>query len=154
MNYETIRQTILEDTTTDIESIHGPSHWDRVQRNGLYLARTNGADQRVVRLFALFHDSMRLDDYSDPEHGWRAKEYILTVEHLLVELDGQAFDQLCYACERHTHQRHHDDVTIGTCWDADRLDLPRVGIEPAAEYLNTAEAIRIAESGDFSALET
>ena len=30
----------------------------------------------------------------------------------------------------HTQVRYSDDVTIGTCWDADRLDLLRCQIEP------------------------
>ena len=32
------------------------------------------------------------------------------------------------------------DPTIGCCWDADRLDLGRVGIEPEAEYQSTVAA--------------
>ena len=31
-------------------------------------------------------------------------------------------------------------MTVQTCWDADRLDLGRVGIKPDARYLCTAEA--------------
>ena len=43
-------------------AIHGPSHWVRVERNGLYIARRTGANQAVVSLFALFHDSRREND--------------------------------------------------------------------------------------------
>ena len=153
MNYEQIWQTVLSDTTVEVESIHGPSHWVRVERNGLYIARQNSADQRVVKLFALFHDCMRLNDDDDPEHGLRAKEYILTIAHKLTSLEEAAIAQLCYACEWHTDQQHHDDITIGTCWDADRLDLSRVGILPSADYLNTETAKKMAKYGDFSALE-
>ena len=32
------------------------------------------------------------------------------------------------------------DVTIQTCWNADRLDLGRVGIKPNPTYLGTAAA--------------
>jgi uncharacterized protein len=32
------------------------------------------------------------------------------------------------------------DVTIQTCWDADRLDLGRVGTKPNPTYLGTAAA--------------
>jgi uncharacterized protein len=32
------------------------------------------------------------------------------------------------------------DVTVLTCWDADRLDLGRVGIRPDPTYLCTAAA--------------
>jgi uncharacterized protein len=41
-----------------------------------------------------------------------------------------------------THERTHPDVTIRTCWDADRLDLGRVGITPHPEYLRTEVARR------------
>ena len=39
-----------------------------------------------------------------------------------------------------------------TCWDADRLDLGRVGIIPDSKYLFNAEAKRIADHGDRKAL--
>ena len=32
------------------------------------------------------------------------------------------------------------DITVLTCWDADRLDLGRVGIRPRAKELCTAAA--------------
>ena len=32
------------------------------------------------------------------------------------------------------------DVTVQTCWDADRLDLGRVGIRPHPRYLCTPAA--------------
>lgn len=153
MNYDQLWQATIADTTADIHNVHGLEHWARVERNGVYIARANGADERVVRLFALFHDCMRLNDGSDPEHGLRAKEYILTIADRLTALDQPALDQLCYACEWHTHQHHHDDITIGTCWDADRLDLPRVGITPDAKYLNTSTAKYIARTQDFADLE-
>ena len=41
-------------------SIHGPSHWRRVERNGLWLAERSSGDVFVVRLFAWFHDSCRV----------------------------------------------------------------------------------------------
>ena len=28
-------------------------------------------------------------------------------------------------------------ATVGCCWDADRLDLPRVGVAPTAEFMST-----------------
>ena len=47
-------------------SVHGLQHWQRVERNGLYLAKKEGGDDLVVSLFALFHDSQRVNDYEDP----------------------------------------------------------------------------------------
>ena len=44
------------------------------------------------------------------------------------------------ACREHSSGRIHADVTVQTCWDADRLDLGRVGIKPNPAYLCTEEA--------------
>ena len=44
------------------------------------------------------------------------------------------------ACEGHSSGRTVEDITVCTCWDADRLDLGRVGIQPKAQYLCTAPA--------------
>jgi len=56
-------------------SDHGPDHWRRVERNGLLLAESSGADIVVVRLFALFHDSRRENEFTDPDHGRRGAAY-------------------------------------------------------------------------------
>jgi hypothetical protein len=37
----------------------------------------------------------------------------------------------------HTDGHITDDPLVGACWDADRLDLPRVGIAPDPRYLST-----------------
>jgi hypothetical protein len=57
----------------DWHGIHGVSHWARVRNNGLKLAVHTGANRKVVELFAFLHDSCRLDDGFDREHGWRAR---------------------------------------------------------------------------------
>jgi uncharacterized protein len=49
---------------------------------------------------------------------------------LLFDLPDHEFRLLDRACVGHTHKRTHPNVTIQTCWDADRLDLGRVGITP------------------------
>jgi uncharacterized protein len=51
-----------------------------------------------------------------------------------------AFDLLFYACAFHTDGLIDADPTVQTCWDADRLDLPRAGIRPAADRLCTTAA--------------
>ena len=30
-------------------------------------------------------------------------------------------------------------ITIGTCWDADRLDLGRVGVIPSVDFMSTQD---------------
>ena len=42
----------------------------------------------------------------------------------------------------HTDGTISDDPTIGCCWDADRLDLPRVGMQPDPALLSTEAAAR------------
>ena len=61
-------------------------------------------------------------------------------------LERRAFDLLLLAVSDHTMGYVHDDPTIRVCWDADRLDLPRVGTRTDPEYLGTRAAKRILES--------
>ncbi len=42
-----------------------------------------------------------------------------------------------FALVRHDMGETSSQVTVGTCWDADRLDLPRVGVEPESKYFST-----------------
>jgi uncharacterized protein len=55
----------------------------------------------------------------------------------LFEVAEKQLEQLLYACEYHHQGITSDDPTIGTCFDADRLDLPRVGIWPEPQYMST-----------------
>jgi len=57
------------------------------------------------------------------------------------------------ALSGHTLGKQTTNVAIATCWDADRLDLGRVGIQPDEKYLLTAEAKRITRESDFSVLD-
>jgi uncharacterized protein len=128
-------------------SAHGPSHWRRVEQFGIDLAKEAGADLTVVRLFAVFHDSRRQDEFTDHEHGLRGAELAQLVRGQLYALSDARFALLYYACAYHERGRTSDDPTIGCCWDADRLDLPRVGIQPAPELMSTAMGKRLAATG-------
>lgn len=132
-------------------SIHGVSHWQTVERNGAYLCQFNSADLEVVRLFALFHDSKREDDYRDLEHGPRAETYLREIRELVPLKDAQ-FEFLCIACRTHTTGQIPENETIATCWDSDRLDIGRVGIKPKEKYFSTTEAQRIVRENEFSVL--
>jgi uncharacterized protein len=137
-----ILQFVLEDYALPWSGPHGVAHWARVFENGLRLAEETGADVEVVRLFAVLHDSRRVDEGRDPDHGPRAAEFARTLRGRLFDLPEPEFLLLHRACAGHTHERTHPDVTIQTCWDADRLDLGRVGITPHPRYLCTEEAKR------------
>jgi uncharacterized protein len=126
-------------------SLHGSDHWQRVERNALDLApHTPGVDVLIVRLFAVLHDSNRHNESWDPEHGARAADWAreLNESAKLFRLDDARLDLLCDAMARHDKGQVSDDPTIGTCWDADRLDLPRVGIRPATRFMSTLEGKR------------
>jgi uncharacterized protein len=132
-----------------VYSIHGPDHWRRVERNGLLLATRTGADITVVRLFALFHDSRREHDDRDEGHGARGAEYAATLRGIEYQISDEQFALLYYACTWHTDAEHSDSATIGTCWDADRLDLGRVGIVPDPKFMSTPFGREIADYGSI-----
>ncbi|MBI1372163.1 MAG: HD domain-containing protein [Phycisphaera sp.] len=123
---------------------HGVSHWARVLENGVRLAESTGADARVVELFALFHDSQRINESSDPGHGSRGAKLARHMRDegwdALTALSDDEFEMMCDACDRHTDGTTDGPVTVQTCWDADRLDLFRVGMYPDTRYLCTAAA--------------
>ena len=119
------------------DSIHGPWHWKRVEKNALELAEESGADILVVRLFAVFHDSKRRGESYDRNHGLRGAEFAQELRGQFFDLADERMKLLVRACEGHEKGKTSSDATIGTCWDADRLDLPRVGITPWSKYMST-----------------
>jgi len=122
------------------EGIHGYAHWLRVCENGLRLAEINGANPRIITYFAFSHDSQRHSDGFDLQHGPRAVVFIRNFLRPLIKLDSGEFDLLLAACDQHTGGKNHADISVMTCWDADRLDLMRVGIRPNPKYLCTEAA--------------
>lgn len=142
MNLKPILQTILAEHALPLGDIHGVAHWARVLENGLRLAEETQANVDVVTLFAVLHDCRRINEGTDPDHGPRAAEFAAQLRGDVLELDDHLFRLLCRACEGHTHERTHSDITIQTCWDADRLDLGRVGITPHPSRLCTEVAKR------------
>jgi uncharacterized protein len=142
INIRLILEAALEDYVLPWSGIHGVSHWARVMENGLRLAEQTGADVEIVRLFAVLHDSRRRNENWDPAHGPRAADFAATLRGRLFDLPDIEFELLDQACRGHTHERTHPNVTVQTCWDADRLDLGRVGITPAPDRLCTDIARR------------
>ena len=137
-----IVRAVLEEYALPWDGDHGVAHWARVLENGLRLAEETGAIIEVVRLFAVLHDSRRINESRDNRHGPRAAEFARTLRGRLIDLPEPEFELLHRACAGHTIERSHPDVTIRTCWDADRLDLGRVGITPHPSYLCTEAARR------------
>jgi uncharacterized protein len=132
-----IREYVMSIFKCGAHSIHGPSHWQRVDAFGLDIAKASGADLTVVRLFALLHDSCRQDDGADLDHGPRAAEMLDRIVPSVFAIDPGRFDLLKEAIRLHTSGLTTKEPTIGTCWDADRLDIGRVGMTPDDKYMST-----------------
>lgn len=140
MNEPELLRILKEQFALDWGGIHGVSHWERVRENGSRLAGLTGAKLRVVELFALLHDSRRENDGRDPEHGSRAADFARTLAGSVFDLGPFDLDLLVSACRDHSKGFMDGDVTVMTCWDADRLDLGRVGMTPNPRRLCTAAA--------------
>lgn len=123
----------------DLGGIHGQNHWARVHENGLYLAEQTGADPEILELFAYLHDSQRLSDGWDRDHGRRASEFVKGLR-AFSPLCDEKLELLVYACAYHSDGLTEAHITVQTCWDADRLDLGRAGIRPDPRYLCTTAA--------------
>ena len=131
---------------------HGEVHWRCVTATGLELASsTGGVERAVVFCFGLLHDTRRENEAVDPEHGARAAAFAAELQSQgLLPLDDARFALLIEALRLHSDGRLSDDTTIGTCWDADRLHLPRVSIEPNPAFFSTPAAhgpARLAAAG-------
>lgn len=137
----------------DIGCDHGLSHWKRVEEIGQYLAKYTKADPEVIYLFSYLHDSQRENEGRDPDHGARASSFIKELYNKNVNplvISPERLDQLTFACEHHNDPgAKSDDITVKTCWDADRLDLWRIGNMPDPTLLYTAIAKK-KETIDFA----
>ena len=124
----------------DHEGYHGFDHWMRVLHNGRLLVRGENANLKVVELFCLLHDTQRHNENVDPQHGQRAAQFAETLRGDWFELTDDEMDLLTEALTYHSDGYTVGDITVKACWDADRLDLGRVGIRPAPERLCTDTA--------------
>lgn len=127
---------------------HGLDHWWRVWKNALLISAGDGSvDMEVVAMFALFHDSMRLNDGQDPAHGmrgfrlWeRCKQVSPDLEHIFHHRQEELFFE---AVVEHSNSHTTTNPTIAVCWDADRLDLHRMGVWPDTHFMSTQEGIAL-----------
>lgn len=81
-----------------------------------------------------------LNDGYDPGHGPRAAQFARTLAGTAFELRSADLDLLMSACDGHSKGLMVGDITVLTCWDADRLDLGRIGIRPHPSRLCTEAA--------------
>ncbi len=131
---------ILESYTLPTFGTHGIRHWARVYENGMRLGKENEANLTVVGLFAVFHDSRRENEGVDLGHGKRAAEFMRTLWGSWFEISDDEFALLYTACAHHTDEQTHKNISVQTCYDADRLDLARAGIRVDPQRLCTPAA--------------
>ena len=125
----------------DWQGIHGAGHWARVAFHGRYLAKELGVPPLVPHLFALLHDAQRRDEGRDPDHGPRAARFVRQLQaEGRLGLGEEDLDLLAMACEGHSAGSREAPLIVQVCWDADRLDLGRVGIRPEPKRLCTEPA--------------
>ena len=77
---------ILAGYALPLTGTHGISHWARVLENGRKVAALSGADLDVVELFAIFHDSRRLNEAWDHGHGRRGADLPASFAALILIL--------------------------------------------------------------------
>ena len=128
---------------------HGPVHWQRVYLNASLICEGEGIDSLVPRCFAFLHDSCRMDEHIDAGHGARAADFAIGLREqgVLPPMSDERFDLLVYACRHHSGRLQEAEPEVMACWDADRLDLLRVGIVPDPRRLCTPFA-RLEETID------
>ena len=147
---QSLLSRILEDYALPRRGVHGVAHWARVLENGRrLLALTPGADAQVVEFFSVFHDARRVNEAWDYGHGRRGADLARQLRGRYFDLDESRFALLEYACNEHTSGLTQADPSVQVCWDADRLDLLRVGTRPRGELLCTAAA-RTSEIMDWA----
>lgn len=150
--WDSLRTFSVNRWPVEMGTTHGVAHWDRVATFGLLIAEDNKTvDLDVIIAFAYLHDAERRDNGYDVEHGLRASKFINTIRtSLLKEMNDEQIAKLKRACELHTTEHRTGDITIDTCFDADRMDLLRVGITPIAERMATKRGAEAVSNPDYS----
>ena len=145
VHIEKLRDYAIKHSKMGYYSIHGISHWDRVARNADALS-TSDVDSLVVKAFAYIHDVERINEGDDWQHGPRAALFVDEIRSSVLSfLNDLEIEQLKEACRLHTLRHKTEDTTVNACFDADRLDLGRVGITPNPDKMATETGRLLAE---------
>ena len=145
IHIERLREYAIKHSKLGDYSVHGVSHWDRVARNAEVLI-TSDVDELVVKAFAYIHDVERVNESDDLQHGPRAALLVEEIRSSVLSfLNDQEIEQLKEACRLHTLRHRTEDPTVNACFDADRLDLGRVGITPNPDKMATTAGRIVAE---------
>lgn len=139
--------------------LHGPAHWARVFHFGKLLSEKMSLplqQRQCIQVFAWTHDLARWDDNGGNEHAIAGAYYLdEVVPALFAHLVHDQRELIRAAIRHHADSLAAEEAfhsgwfidlpweksdllnTIGCCWDADRLDLLRLGIEPDHARMST-----------------
>ena len=122
-------------------TLHGDDHWRCVAATGLALAPWLGdVDRTLVFCFGLLHDTRRRTDSFDPSTALARRRSRTSCAKRRARPRRRTIREPHGGARRPRERLVSTDPTIGTCWDADRLHLPRVGIRPRRELVSTEAA--------------
>jgi uncharacterized protein len=140
LNLTVLLEHILASYQLPLSGTHDILHWGRVFESGRRLSPATGAVGQVVDFFSILHDSQRRSEGGDRDYGPRAAAYARTLRSE-IDLCDRDFELLIEACDCHTRGTTSGaDITVQTCLDADRLDIPRVGLRINTRLLHTPAA--------------
>jgi uncharacterized protein len=124
------------------EGIHGLAHSLRAAHFAKMIAKSEcpgSLDDTIIGAF--LHDIGRTDDSNDRTHASRSAE--IAEELLKRHWPDLNHEKILFAIMRHGDGLISEDPIIGTIWDADRLDLSRLGIKINPELISTEKARQI-----------
>ena len=140
--YHTYRNRLSDlDFAREGDGEHGPTHEARVLLLSLLIAdylSLSHLDHIMLATAAIYHDTQRANDYDDPEHGLRARQYYeRDVSHpdpltaFLIEYHDQPDKEGYTAITCHQQlrkQRKKAKTLLNVFKDADALDRVRFGM--------------------------
>ena len=122
--------------------LHGIPHLRRVASTAGRLAAAVGEDVEAAVIAGFLHDCARVHDGGGTRHAHDSAD--LAKEILATFYPHVDSDRLCDGIAHHADGTVTDDPLIGSLWDADRLDLIRLGRETRPHLLSTGLARRVA----------
>lgn len=135
---EALSFTSLECLSTNI---HGVQHLRQVAFLAGRFAYSLNVDYKTAIIGGYLHDCARSDDGGGNSHAHESA--FLAKRIIETNWSSTDIDKIFYAIYYHADGLNTNDPFIGCIWDADRLNLVRLGLIPKVELLSTEFAKRI-----------
>lgn len=148
LSWNILLREALAASTHHNSPIHGQLHWRAVAQAGISIAADGGC-AKVALAFAMIHDCQRINDEWDPDHGERAAVWASKSRTLLHLVGKERRALVSEACLNHEKGYTTQNPVIGSCWDADRINLWRVGLMPLEDFFSVLSGLRFLEMRNF-----